>query len=111
MDKQHIYLIDVYKSFDILGRFNTLQGESLEDFSLKNPSAISQKRELTDMLVWDQYLIAGGDNGCIEVYNSDTLECLFGYGLTEKGVVSLKRVEESLIGLDQKGHISIAHFN
>lgn len=61
------------------------------------------------MLIWDQYLIVGADNGCIEVYDSDLLQCLYSYGVCEfSGVKKMRRIGNSLIVLEEKGLMSAA---
>lgn len=53
------------------------------------------------MLIWDQYIIVGADNGCIEVYDSDLLKCLYSYGVCEfSGVKKMRRMGNSLIVLE-----------
>jgi len=52
------------------------------------------------MLVWEQYLIAGTDSGCIEVYDSDLLKCLYSFGVCEySGVKRMHRMGGSLLVL------------
>lgn len=64
---------------------------------------------MTSMLIWDQYLIVGADNGCIEVYDSDLLQCLYSYGVCEfSGVKKMRRIGNSLIVLEEKGLMSAA---
>jgi len=59
---------------------------------------------MSNMLIWDNYLIVGCSNGCIEVYNSDTLKCSYGYGVCDRaGVKTMHRLKDSLIVLDQNG--------
>jgi hypothetical protein len=50
-----------------------------KNFSLNNIRKINQAK------IIGKFLIIGCDNGCIEVYNTDTLECLYGFGLTKFG--------------------------
>ena len=53
------------------------------------------------MLIWEQYLIVGAGNGCIEVYDSDLLKCLYSYGVCEfSGVKRMRRAGNSLIVLE-----------
>ena len=35
------------------------------------------------MLIWDQYVLLGCSNGCIEVYNSDLYTCCYSFGMGE----------------------------
>ena len=72
MDTQNLSVIDVYKSYNILGKFSNLTSWKLDDYLLQYPEAITQNRNLTDMIIWNQFIITSCDNGCIEVYNSDT---------------------------------------
>jgi len=52
------------------------------------------------MLIWDKYLIVGCSNGCIEVYDSDILKCLFSFGMCEfSGVKNMKMIDQSLLVL------------
>lgn len=61
------------------------------------------------MLIWDKYIIVGCSNGCIEVYDSDLLKPVYSYGMCEfSGVKSMKRMNNSLIVLEDKGLISSA---
>jgi hypothetical protein len=61
------------------------------------------------MMIWDKYLIVGCSNGCIEVYDSDLLKCLYSYGMCEfSGVKNMKRLNNSLIVLEDKGLITSA---
>jgi hypothetical protein len=74
--------MDIYQNFEIVGKFSQMRGEKIEGNKSRYPEAGNLSRELTSLLVWNQYAIAGCDNGGIEVYNSDTLECIYGYGLS-----------------------------
>lgn len=40
-----------------------------------------ESRNITNMVIWDKYVIAGCSNGCIEVYDSDLLDCLYSFGV------------------------------
>ena len=67
-----IEIIDVYKGYSVCGSFEELRANNLENFLLKCPEGVTANRCLTDMLIWNQYVVVGCSNGCIEVYNSDT---------------------------------------
>lgn len=78
---------------------------------LKHPQAQSYPRRLNDIITWHQYIVAGCDNGCIEVYNSDTFQCLYGYGLCESsGIRKLMSIDHSLLALEEKGILCLAQF-
>lgn len=49
--------------------------------------SIDNIRKICQALITGKYLILGCDNGCIEVYDIDTLECLYGFGLTKFGCI------------------------
>jgi hypothetical protein len=111
LSSDNISIIDIYQGYDILGTFKPLRGEQLDDFMLKCPEGEAQSRDLTDLLVWDQYAIAACDNGCVEVYSSDTFECLYGFGMCENsGISKLRRVDNMLVALEKKGILSALHF-
>lgn len=60
-----------------------------------------------------KYLVVGCDNGCIEIYDTDTLECLYGFGLVKFGPI--KNLEcnstyQYIYGLDAEGDVYMAHF-
>lgn len=66
-------------------------------------------RNITKMMIWDKYVIAGCSNGCIEVYDSDFLKFLYSFGVCEfSGVKNMKRIDNSLIVLEEKGLMSVA---
>lgn len=52
-----------------------------KSFSFKNV------RKLCNSLIMGKYVVVGCDNGCIEVYDTDTLECLYAFGLTKYGPI------------------------
>lgn len=61
------------------------------------------------MLIWDQYVLLGCSNGCIEVYNSDLYTCCYSFGMGEySGIKQILRVGDSLIGLEDNGDMEIA---
>jgi len=52
------------------------------------------------MLIWDQYVLLGSNNGCIEVYNSDLYKCSYAFGMAEhSGIKKLMRIDDSLLAL------------
>lgn len=60
-----------------------------------------------------KYLIVGCDNGCIEVYDTDTLECLYGFGLVKFGPIKdleCNSTYQYIYGLDAEGDVYMAHF-
>ena len=64
-------------------------------------------------MVEGKYVIVGCENGCIEVYDTDTLECLYGFGLTKFGPIVKLEVNEpnkSIFGLDSEGDVYMARF-
>ena len=110
MDTQNLSVIDVYKSYNILGKFSNLTSWKLDDYLLHYPEAITQNRNLTDMIIWNQFIITSCNNGCIEVYNSDTFECTYGYGLCDGNITTLQKFHDNLVALDAQGQLTIANF-
>ena len=101
--------IDIYQGFTPSGKFSAISSEELECFLRNNPSAEFESRKLTSMLIWDQYLIVGADNGCIEVYDSDLLQSLYSFGVCEfSAVKKMRRMGNSLVVLEEKGLMSAA---
>jgi len=55
---------------------------------------------LNDMLVEGKFIVVGCSNGCIEVYNTDTFECEYAFGLSEfSPIIKLGKVDNAIIGL------------
>jgi hypothetical protein len=118
--KNHVYLvfittekdvqfIDVYQGFNPIGKFCAISSDNLESFMRNNPQADFESRTLRKMLIWDKYIIVGASNGCIEIYDSDLLKCLYSYGMCEySGVKAMKRLNNSLVVLEEKGLLSVA---
>lgn len=48
-----------------------------------HPDCDYERRLIRKMVIWDKYVIVGCSIGCIEVYDSDLLRCLYGYGVCE----------------------------
>lgn len=60
-------------------------------------------RKICQVKIMGKYLIVGCDNGCIQVYDTDTLECLYGFGLVKVGPIKNLEVNlanQTLFGLD-----------
>lgn len=67
------------------------------------------QRSLNDMLIWDQYILLGCSNGCIEVYNSDTNKSMYSFGLGQySGIKKLMQMNDNLISFKSNGTLEIA---
>lgn len=70
-------------------------------------------RKITQMKTIAKYAVVGCDNGCIEVYDTDTLECLYGFGLTKYGPIKgleINKVKREIYGLDSEGEVYMCRF-
>lgn len=71
-------------------------------------------RKLSTALVMAKYIVVGCDNGSIEVYDTDTLECLYGFGLTKFGPIKSlhSNLDNNYIAaLDAEGTVYMAKFS
>lgn len=78
-----------------------------KSFSFKNI------RKISCTALMGRYLIIGCDNGCIEVYDTDKMECLYGFGLAKFGPIKnleCNPVCQFIFGLDTEGDVYMARF-
>lgn len=78
-----------------------------KSFSFKNMRNICQAK------LMGKHLVAACDNGCIEVYDPDSMECLYGFGLVKFGPIrdlEWNAASSSILGLGPDGEVYQASF-
>lgn len=72
----------------MIGNFSPVVMDKLTQMKWTAKSfSYSNLRSITHAKTMGKYLVVGCDNGCIEVYDTDTLECLYGFGLVKFGPI------------------------
>ena len=84
-----------------------MPSQRLEEFLKDNSDAHYESRSISKAIVFEKYVIAACSNGCIEVYDSDLLSCLYSCGVCEySGVKAMRMFKGTLLVLEEGGSLN-----